>query len=212
MGYEKNIFINCPFDAEFIDNLLKPTLFIILKNGFNPRISLEFFDSGQSRILKITEIIKQCQYSIHDISKVKSRAINEFARMNMPFELGIDYGLRYSGKKTFETKQFLILEAEKYEYMPALSDISGFDTKAHKNETKELFKCLYSWFSETLKINKQDPPGKIFDEFMEFNSRLLDEKLDQLQDETLALDYIQHITIPEYIQEIKGQFNFKNEI
>lgn len=144
MDFEKNIFINCPIDQEFIDNLLKPILFIVIKNGFNPRVSLEISDSGQSRLLKITDIIKNCRYNIHDISKVKSKASHEFSRMNMPFELGIDYGIRYSGLKTFDTKHFLILEAVKYEYMHALSDISGFDTKAHKNETKELFKCLYS--------------------------------------------------------------------
>lgn len=205
MDFEKNIFINCPIDQEFIDNLLKPILFIVIKNGFNPRLSLEISDSGQSRLLKITDIIKNCKYSIHDISKVKSKAIHEFSRMNMPFELGIDYGIRYSGLETFVAKHFLILEAEKYEYMQALSDISGFDTKAHKNETKELFKCLYSWFSETLKINRQDPPKKIFDDFMQFNSWLFNEKLFQYKNEIKALDYIQNITIPEYIQEIKNQ-------
>ncbi|MDF5689315.1 hypothetical protein [Aquirufa aurantiipilula] len=169
-------------------------------------MSLEISDSGQSRLLKITDIIKNCRYSIHDISKVKSKASHEFLRMNMPFELGIDYGIRYSGLETFDTKHFLILEAVKYEYMHSLSDISGFDTKAHKNETKELFKCLYSWFSETLKINRQDPPKKIFDDFMQFNSWLFNEKLFQYKNEIIALDYIKNITIPEYIQEIKNQF------
>lgn len=209
MDFEKNIFINCPIDQDFIDNLLKPTLFIIIKNGFNPRLSLEIFDSGQSRIFKIIEIIKQCKYSIHDISKVKSKQINEFARMNMPFELGIDYGLRYAGISKYESKHFLILEAEKYEYMYAISDLSGFDTKAHKNETKELFKCLYSWFSETLKINMQDPPRKIFDDFMKFNTKLLDEKLNQFHHEMIAMDYIEQITIPEYILEIKKSLSVR---
>ena len=75
MDFEKNIFINCPIDQEFIDNLLKPILFIVIKNGFNPRLSLEISDSGQSRLLKITDIIKNCKYSIHDISKVNEYAI-----------------------------------------------------------------------------------------------------------------------------------------
>ncbi|CAM4278774.1 hypothetical protein EWU23_11645 [Cytophagaceae bacterium 50C-KIRBA] len=206
MDFEKNIFINCPFDETFKNDLLKPIIYIVLKNGFNPRLSLEVSDSGQSRLLKITEIIKHCKFSIHDLSKVKSTKANEFARMNMPFELGIDYGLRNSEVKPLGEKHFLILEAKKHDYMKALSDINGLDTKAHKNETKELFKCLYSWFSETLRINKQDPPKKTFDDFMQFNSWLFDEKLNRFQNEIIALDYIQNITIPEYIQEIKDQF------
>jgi hypothetical protein len=54
-----------------------------------------------------------------------------------------------------------ILEANKYGYQKAISDISGFDIKVHGNDAKLLFDCLYSWFSETLKINGQDPPLKI---------------------------------------------------
>ncbi|MFL0161541.1 hypothetical protein [Aquirufa salirivi] len=207
MDFEKNIFINCPFDKTFINDMLKPIIYIVLKNGFNPRLSLEVSDSGQSRLLKITEIIKHCKFSIHDLSKVKSTKANEFARMNMPFELGIDYGLRNSEVKPLGEKQFLILEAKKHDYMKALSDINGLDTKAHKNELKELFICLYSWFSETLGIKKQDPPQKTLDDFMQFNAWLYEEQLTKFKTESLALDSIQNITIPEYIQEIKDYLN-----
>ena len=94
MKYENSVLINCPFDDSFINDLLKPTLFFLIYNGYNPRLSLEISDSGQVRLEKITEIIKNCKYSIHDLSIVKAKKVNEYARMNMPFELCIDYGLR----------------------------------------------------------------------------------------------------------------------
>jgi hypothetical protein len=203
MNFEKNIFINCPFDQSYIDNLLKPIIYILLKNGFNPRLSLEVSDSGQARLEKITEIIRDCKYGIHDLSIVKSKKANEFSRMNMPFELGIDYGLRKSGIKPLNTKQFLILEAVKYDYMKAISDINGFDIKVHHNSTEKIFECLYSWSSETLKIGKQDPPLKIFYDFVDFNSSLFEEKVDELKSDKLAKNYIDKISIPEYIQEIR---------
>ena len=87
MSFEKSVFINCPFDKSYIDDILKPILYVLVKNGFNPRLSLEVSDSGQVRLQKITEIIKTCKYSIHDLSIVKSKKAKEFARMNMPFEL-----------------------------------------------------------------------------------------------------------------------------
>jgi hypothetical protein len=123
--------------------------------------------------------------------------------MNMPFELGIDYGLRNSGVTKLLGKQFLILEATKYDYMKAISDINGFDIKVHNNETEKIFECLYSWLSETLKINKQDPPLKMFYDFIDFNTSLFDEKVTQFGSDDLAKNYIEKISIPEYIGEIK---------
>ncbi len=137
MRFESNVFINCPFDTTYINDLLKPMMYVIIKNGFRPRLSLEFSDSGLARLEKITEIIKSCKYSIHDLSIVKSKKANEFARMNMPFELGIDYGLRKSGISPLDTKQFLVLEAKKYNYMKAMSDFNGFDIKVHDNNTQK---------------------------------------------------------------------------
>jgi hypothetical protein len=202
MNFEQNVFINCPFDKSYIDDLLKPILYVLVKNGFSPRLSLEVSDSGQVRLQKITEIIKSCKYSIHDLSIVKSKKAKEFARMNMPFELGIDYGLRNSGIPKLEKKQFLILEATKYDYMKSISDISGFDIKVHSNETEKLFDCLYSWSSETLKINKQDPPLKMFYDFIDFNTSLFNEKVAEFRSDNLAKNYIEKISIPEYIAEI----------
>ncbi len=150
-------------------------------------------------------IIKSCKYSIHDLSIVKSKRSNEFARMNMPFELGIDYGLRKSGVTPLNTKQFLILEAVKYDYMKAISDINGFDIKVHENETKKIFECIYTWSSETLKINGQDPPLKTFYDFVDFNTSLFEKKLTSFSSEELAKNYIDNISIPEYIQEIRDK-------
>jgi hypothetical protein len=203
MNFENSVFINCPFDETYINDLLKPMLYVLLKNGYNPRLSLELSDSGQVRIEKIINIIKSCKYSIHDISIVKSKKADEFTRMNMPFELGIDYGLRKSGIEPYEKKQFLILEANKYDYMKALSDINGFDIKAHNNDTEKILECLSSWLSENLKINKQDPPLKTFYDFTDFNTSLFEEKLKSLGNEKLARNYIEKISVSEYILEIK---------
>jgi len=203
MSFAKNVFINCPFDEAYINNLLKPILYIVIKNGLNPRLSLEISDSGQVRLHKITEIIQSCKYGIHDLSIVKSKKANEFARMNMPFEFGIDYGLRKSGIAQLKAKQFLILEATKYDYMKAISDINGFDIKVHGNSTERIFECLYSWSSETLKISKQDPPLKIFYDFVDFNTSLFEEKVTQFGSDKLAKNFIEKISIPEYIQEIR---------
>jgi hypothetical protein len=206
MKFEKSIFINCPFDNTYINDLLKPMLYVIIKNDFYPRLSLEVSDSGQIRLDKIIDIIKNCKYGIHDLSIVKSKKANEYSRMNMPFELGIDYGLRKSGLEQSKLKQFLILEAVKYDYMKAISDINGFDIKVHSSNTEKLFECLYSWFSETVKLDKQDPPLKTFYEFTDFNVSLFDEKYKEFNSDKLAKNYIEQLSIREYMQEIRDRF------
>ncbi len=60
MHLEKNVFINCPFDTSYINDLLKQMIDVIVKNGYSPELSLEFSDSVQSRLEKITEIIRNC--------------------------------------------------------------------------------------------------------------------------------------------------------
>ena len=116
---------------------------------------------------------------------------------------GIDYGLKKSGIDLLNTKQFPILEANKYDYMKAISDINGFDIKVHSNGTIKLFECLYAWFSETLKIYKQDPPLKTFNEFFDFNTSLFEEKKKGFGSDELAKNYIEKLSIREYIQAIQ---------
>lgn len=203
MNFYDSVFINCPFDTRYINDLLKPTLFYLINNGFYPRLAIEVSDSGQLRLEKITEILKSCKYGIHDLSLVKSEKAGDFARMNMPFELGIDYGLRKSGNPSFAEKQFLILEAVKYDYQKALSDIIGFDIKVHGNDTEKIFDCLHSWGSETLKLRKQRPPRKFYFDFMDFNASLFDEKVIEFGTNELAQNYIEKISIPEYMEEIR---------
>lgn len=205
MSFDRNVFINCPFDPSFINDLLKPVIYLLIKNGFNPRLSLEISDGGQVRLEKITNIIKECKYSIHDLSMIKSKKAKEFARMNMPFELGIDYGLRRSGIAPLDTKQFLILGENRYDYMKAISDINGFDIKAHGNSTEKMFECVHGWSSETLGVVGQDPPRKVLYDFADFNTDLYDAKLAAFGTDELAKNSIEHLSIPDYIQEIRSR-------
>lgn len=72
MGFDKNVFVNCPFDEEYRP-LLRPLLFTIIYLGFKPRIALEELDSGAPRIQKIIRIISACKYGIHDLSRLQPR-------------------------------------------------------------------------------------------------------------------------------------------
>ncbi len=167
LNFEKNVFINCPFDSAY-KSLLRPLLFTILYFDFNPKIASERSDSAEQRIDKICDFIKSSKYSIHDLSRLKSMKKNEFARHNMPFELGIDYGIRKFAENHFAEKKFLILEKERYDYSKALSDLAGIDIKSHSDEAEDIIKVVRNWFVETVGLTKLKPPSVIWNDFNEF--------------------------------------------
>ncbi|MCH8303670.1 MAG: hypothetical protein IIB94_00920 [Candidatus Marinimicrobia bacterium] len=154
--YAKSVFINCPFDEDY-QPLLHAILFVVIYLGFKPRISLEKFDSGEPRFQKICELIRSCQYGIHDLSRIKSRTVNEYFRFNMPFELGLDIGCKVFQPENYSDKQILILEKEKYRYQAALSDLASSDIMHHDNEPENVVRNIRNWFVTNIGVNAGSP-------------------------------------------------------
>lgn len=135
------IFINCPFDNEYFP-LMRAMLFTVKYTGFEPLIA-QTTDSGQVRIKKIIRMMQDAEYSIHDISRIEAINEGDLPRFNMPFECGIDFGIKYC--EPYTHKKFLILEKERHRYQKVLSDISGNDIFSHDNEAEKLVKQLRNW-------------------------------------------------------------------
>ena len=143
----KNVFVNCPFDNQYFP-LLKALLFTIVYIGLKPLIS-ETSDSGEIRLHKIKDLMLESQYSIHDLSRIEPLQDGDLPRFNMPFECGIDFGIKLSNAAQRD-KRFLILEKEQYRYQNVISDISGNDIKSHRNEPELLIKAVRDWFKPTI--------------------------------------------------------------
>lgn len=196
-NFEKNVFINCPFDEDY-NKLLRPLVFTILYFGLNPRISSERFDSGEARISKISEIISECKYGIHDISRIKSKRSSEYYRLNMPFELGLDIGCRIYNNSHLMKKCHLILESKPYRYQKAISDLSNSDIKYHSDDPIKLIRQLRNWFSENGFDNVYSPT-KIWYEFNDFMKEFDDKRIRN----GFTDDDIYEIPVAEYIREMQ---------
>ncbi len=138
------MFVNCPFDAEFAP-LLQAIAFCITDLNFYPRLAPENADNSANRLDRILEIVRGSKYGIHDLSRCKSAAAGEYARMNMPFELGIDHGCRRFGADHLSTKSILIIEESRYDYQKGLSDISGWDIEAHGGDYIVAVRHVRNW-------------------------------------------------------------------
>jgi hypothetical protein len=93
--FDRNVFINCPFDPVFAP-MFEAIVFCIHALGFQARCALERLDSSQVRIQKIIQLIRMSRYSIHDLSRTELDDIHGLPRFNMPLELGIDLGCKHS--------------------------------------------------------------------------------------------------------------------
>jgi hypothetical protein len=173
----KNVFINCPFDNEYYP-LLKVIFFVLIYLGYKPKIA-ETSDSGQVRLLKIKDLMAASPLSIHDLSRVDPLKADAPARLNMAFELGIDFGLKYSGITDLQVKRFLILEKEDHRYKLVLSDISGNDIKSHKNDPELIIKSIRDWV-KSQGVKKTVPRHKLifaaYNEFSTYYNRMISEE------------------------------------
>ncbi|MGB9180510.1 MAG: hypothetical protein WCB68_14855 [Pyrinomonadaceae bacterium] len=179
--------------------MLRPLLFTIVYLGFNPKIALERSDSGEQRIDKICELIRKSKYSIHDLSRLKSKKEREFYRLNMPFELGIDYSCRRFASTYLKKKRCLILGKGAFDYKKALSDISGVDIKNHDNKPAKLVQAIRNWFVETVGLKNVAGPSAIWYKFNDFTSDFYTRRKGEgFSDEDLDM-----MPVREYINFIK---------
>jgi len=142
-GYNDHIFINCPFDEDYMP-LLQAIIYSIYRCGFIPQCALGEDNASDIRLDKIIRCTKNCRYGIHDISRIEVNT-NGFPRFNMPFELGIFFGAKQFGNKQQQNKNALIFEKTKYTYQQYISDLNGIDTKAHANNPQIVIRNIRDW-------------------------------------------------------------------
>ena len=142
-GYNDSVFINCPFDADYVP-ILRAIVYTVYRCGFFPKTALDEDDGLDNRLSKIVRQIKDSKYGIHDLSRIELSPAN-YPRFNMPFELGIFFGARMLGNGIQKRKNALILEKEKYSYQKFISDLNGIDTKAHNNDPVAAIGKVRDW-------------------------------------------------------------------
>jgi len=83
--YEDNVFLNVPFDKKY-KRLLNALVFAVHDCGFVARSALEIEDSGQARVEKILNVIAECKFGIHDISRAGIDRTTGLPRFNDRYE------------------------------------------------------------------------------------------------------------------------------
>lgn len=168
-NYNKNVFLNCPFDDEY-KILFNAIIFTVSDCSYLPRCALEIQDSSQNRLEKIIKIINDCQFAIHDLSRTTPDKHNNLPRFNMPFELGLFIGAKHYGNKYHKTKNCLILDSEAYRFQKFISDIAGHDIGTHENDVKKIIYLVRNWLSHFYQKIKIPSADYIYDRYKDFQN------------------------------------------
>lgn len=168
LDYSCNVFINCPFDDAY-KPILQALYFTIIDCGFIPRCALEANNSDDIRIEKILNIIDECKFGIHDISRTEIDTNTGLPRFNMPLELGMFIGCKRFGTNE---KSYLILDSEKYRFRNCISDIAGQDIKIHENEPKRAVRAVRDWLREKSHRTTLPSGSVIWGKFEQFQTEL----------------------------------------
>lgn len=169
-SYSNNVFINCPFDDEY-KPIFNANVFTVYDCGFVARCSLEEDALGEARFTNIVDIISECRYAIHDISRTEPDE-RGLPRFNMPLELGTFLGARRFGGKDQRSKKFLILDKEQYRYQQFISDLAGYDIRSHGNDTEKASAIVRDWLVVASRRKLIPDRRVIWGHYKEFQRRL----------------------------------------
>jgi hypothetical protein len=138
----RQVFINCPFDENY-SPLLEAAVFTILACGYTPRCAREFGDTGYDRLSRITDLIDQCDFSLHDISLTELDAGTGLPRFNMAFELGIAWGR----KRRRTDRKLLVIDRALHRHERSISDLKALDPVSHEGDPLEMVAQVRNWLS-----------------------------------------------------------------
>jgi len=140
----KSVFINCPFDAEYA-TLFDAIVFATVCCGFMPRSALESGTVSEPRVARVVRALANSKYSIHDLSRCTGEGIENFARFNMPLELGMAMARRLLDPAT--EHDWLVLVPRGHPYARFVSDLAAYDPVAHDGSVPSVVIAVMSWLA-----------------------------------------------------------------
>jgi hypothetical protein len=171
MGYEDSVFLNVPFDRKY-SRIADALVFAVQDCGFIARSALEVEDSGETRVVKILNIIEQSKYGIHDISRAGIDRTTKLPRFNMPLELGFFLGAKRYGTDRDRDKRCLVLDRDRFRYRLFCSDIAGQDIRAHNDDPRTAIRAVRDWLSSHRREILIPGGGPIFERYQRFRDQL----------------------------------------
>jgi hypothetical protein len=161
------VFINAPFYRRY-QRLFDALVFAVHDCGFLARSAREQDDGSQVRLDKLYEMIADCRFGIHDLSRTSLDAKYRLPRFNMPLELGIFLGAKNYGGARQARKSCLLLDCEPFRYQMFCSDIACQDIRAHYNNVSLAIGAVRDWLRTNRPGSRMPGARRMQEKYLEF--------------------------------------------
>jgi hypothetical protein len=137
----RDVFINVPFDSQG-ERVFIALITGLVALGLNPRCVLEI-DPDRPRLARLFNLISECGYSVHDLSRVSTSRAGAFRvpRFNMPFELGLAVAVALSASSAVQHR-WRVIEQVPHRLATSLSDLGGYDPAIYSGTVEGLLRAL----------------------------------------------------------------------
>jgi len=137
------VFLNVPFDnIRGYEHCFLAYVAGIVGLGLAPRSVVEIPSGGRDRLTRIFRLMRDCRYSLHDLSRIELRA-GRYPRFNMPFELGLATALALARRPSHDRYVF----APRHHVVHHVaSDLGGVDVYEHKGSAPGVLVSLNNAF------------------------------------------------------------------
>jgi hypothetical protein len=161
------VFLNYPFDDPF-SPLADAMSFAVIAGGLLPVCAYDLSAPDRPRLEMLVEAIRCCHYSAHDFSRSQGGGPQNFARMNMPIEMGMALFHALHTQRREHRCTFFV--STPHDYKAFASDLAGLDPRVHNNDDARLLTDMYEWLRGVVPsalINAQ-PTVQVLDKFETF--------------------------------------------
>ena len=142
-AYEASqVFLNHPYDREYAP-LGEAISFAVVAGGLLPVTARDLSAPDKPRLYALVEAIRACRYSVHDLSRCTGEGPANFARMNMPLEMGM--GMYHALSTQLFEHRCSFLVATPYDHQRFASDLAGLDPLCHEGDAKQALAAVYDW-------------------------------------------------------------------
>ncbi|MGH9521947.1 MAG: hypothetical protein ACRD3E_05400 [Terriglobales bacterium] len=135
-------FLNIPYDKKF-EKLYLAYIVALIAHGLKPRATLGVPRDAR-RLERIFELLRQSQYSVHDLSRIElDRRPPRAPRFNMPFELGMAVAWSLMNP---QRHAWIGCDSVLHRPLKSISDLNGTDFHTHHGRIEGVMRSLCNAF------------------------------------------------------------------